>query len=132
MYFTGIHICLFSIFFAVFLVPTHALRADETYDVGTFITTATFRWNNENWQTEEHPKVATFTMRADGSAYGITETGVPFTQDNVENAYGIRIQRFEIQDHYHYVIDGEIAYTTAELSARLAQAYEVHVDSPAA
>lgn len=104
-------------------VPIQLARAEETYTLGTVMTTATFRFNNENWFTAPHPKIASFTIRDDRSSYGLTETGVPFTQYNIPNDVGIRIQRFEIQDHYHYIVAGEIAYTFEELSVQLARAY---------
>jgi hypothetical protein len=115
------HISIFSLFLAVFFIPQYPTYAEETYLTGTIMTTATFRFNNENWNTLPHPQVATFTVRDDGSAYGLTETNIPFTQDNVANDFGIRIQRFEIQDHYHYIVEGTIAYSLEELSAELAQ-----------
>jgi hypothetical protein len=51
----------------------------------------------------------------------------PSTQYNVPNDIGVRVQRFEIQDHYHYIVEGEIANTLSELSARLALAYESRI-----
>lgn len=108
---------------ALFAVPLHTSSADETFHVGTIVQTATFRWNNENWFTEEHPKIAEFTVRADGSAYGLTETGIPFSQENVENMLNLRIQRFVMEDHYHYIIDGAVVYTLEEFSIQLAKAY---------
>ncbi len=114
-----IFIVTFSI---VFSVPFLIAYAEESYEFNTVLTTTSFRFNNENWFTTEHPKIASFTVRDDGSAYGNTETGVSFSQYNIPNDYGIKIQRFEIQDHYHYIIDGEIAYTTTELSMHLAKA----------
>lgn len=109
---------------SIFSVPLYSLFADETYTVSPYSDTATFRFNNENWFTAEHPKVASFTIKDDGSSYGITEAGVTFVQYNVPNEAGIRIQRFEIEDHYHYIVEGEIVYTFEELSARLAQSYQ--------
>ena len=115
--------------FAIFLIvclyftsPFGAVFANESYVVGTVSGSQGFRWNNENWFTAKHPRIASFTVRSDGSAFGMTETGVTFTQDNVLNDAGIRIQRFVMEDHYHYIIDGEVVYTAEELSARLARA----------
>jgi hypothetical protein len=82
------------------------------------------RFNNDNWYTLPHPRVATFSVSEDGSVVGFTENGISFVQYNVPNVYGIRVQRFEIQDHYHYIVDGEIADTFTELSQLLALAYE--------
>ncbi len=107
----------------ILCMPQYPLRALETYTVGTVMTTATFRWNNENWFTEPHPKVASFTIQDDGSAYGLTETGVSFAQENVPNALGIRVQRFSMQDHYHFIIEGKDIYTFEQLSTELARIY---------
>lgn len=84
----------------------------------------TIRFNNENWYTLPHPKVATFSMLANGNAEGVTEDGRTFIQYMVPNPYGIRVQRFEVEDHYHYVVDGEIADSFTELSILLALAYK--------
>jgi hypothetical protein len=100
------------------------VHADETYFTGSITSYAEYRFNNENWDSLPHPMVAEFTVRDDGSAFGLTETGVSFVQYNVPNDVGIRVQRFEIQDHYHYIVEGEIANTIEELSARLALAYQ--------
>lgn len=108
---------------AVLIVPQHSVFCAETYTVGAVTGTPTFRFNNDNWFTEDHPQIASFSMNDDGSAFGLTVTGVPFTQYNVPNTAGIRIQRFEIEDHYHYIVEGEIVYSMTELSAHLAQAY---------
>ena len=82
------------------------------------------RFNNDNWYFLPHPRVTTFSVGADGSATGFTENGISFVQYNVPNPYGIRVQRFEIQDHYHYIVDGEIVDSFTEFSALLAQAHE--------
>ena len=116
-------LAIFYIILTILCVPTELTFATESYDFSTVTKTATFRFNNENWFTEAHPKIASFTIHDDGSASGLTETGVPFIQYNVPNMVGIRVQRFEIEDHYHYIINGEIAYSFEDLSARLAQAY---------
>lgn len=108
----------------LFFVPTQQVFAVEEYTFGTVMQTATFRFNNENWFTQVHPKFVSMIMHDDGSASGMTETGIPFVQYNVHNDVGIRVQRFEIQDHYHYIIEGEVAYSIENFSAQLAQAYE--------
>lgn len=115
---------IFLVLIVVLLFPVHMTYADDTFVTGTFYQTATFRWNNDNWLLYTQPRVNMFTIRDDGSSYGLTETGIPFVQYNIENALGMRIQRFEIEDHYHYVIEGEVVYTLKDFSAELAQAYE--------
>ncbi len=79
-------------------------------------------FTNENWLTVPHPKVAEFTVLEDGSAHGITETGIPFYQYTITSTPSVRIQRFEIEEHYHYIINGTVVYTEAELSIALANA----------
>lgn len=115
---------IFVVLCAVLLFPVQTALAEETYTVNTYYMPSPLRWNNENWLLYAQPRVNTFTIRDDGSTYGLTETGIPFVQYNIENALGIRIQRFEIEDHYHYVIEGEVVYTLQDFSAELAQAYE--------
>ena len=112
---------LYILFSAVLFMPLQSIFADETFEVGTILVTTPFRFNNENWFTTPHPKIASFTVRDDRSAYGLTETGIPFSQYNIPNDAGIRIQRFEMQDYSHYIVDGEIVSTITELSVRLAE-----------
>ena len=90
-------------------------------------TAETERFNNDNWYLLPHPRVATFSVSTDGSATGFTENGISFVQYNVPNTYGIRVQRFEIQEHYHYIVGGEIVNSFTEFSVLLAQAYRAHM-----
>lgn len=118
---TTLLITVFSVFF---FVPQHFVSAEtETYLYDSPYITDTIRWNNDNWFILSQPVVNTFTISDDGTAYGMTNTDVPFTQYTVPNTIGARIQRFEIQDHYHYIIDGEIVYSLEDFSIQLAQAY---------
>lgn len=48
-------------------------------------TTLAERFNNENWYILPHPRVATFSVNADGRASGFTEDGISFAQFNVPN-----------------------------------------------
>lgn len=125
----GIVVFIFCALFVLSLGVAHA--EEETYTVGTMYSNPSFRWNNENWFTIAHPIIYTFTIRDDGSSYGLTESGVPFTQVNIENSIGARIQRFEIQDHFHYIVEGEIIYSIEDFSIGLARAYENQIPSTA-
>jgi len=112
------------IFIALFTsIDTSVIRAEESYSFGEQTYLPTFRFTQNSWFTMPHPRVISFSVREDGSAIGLTETGIVFTQYNVPNSAGIRVQRFEIEDHFHYIIEGEIVYSFTEFSARLAQAY---------
>lgn len=122
--FSSIHNCAsFIILCAVFLIPVQSSHAEETYTFSSSYMPSPLRWNNENWLLYAQPRINTFTIRDDGSMYGFTETGIPFSQYNVENTIGMRIQRFEIEDHYHYIIEGEVVYSLEDFSAKLALAY---------
>lgn len=113
-----------SLLFALsYINAPMSLFAMESYVLGEPTKMQSFRFNNENWFTLPHPTVVSFSVLHDGSAFGFTDTGVRFTQYTIPNTAGVRVQRFEIQDHYHYIIDGEAVYGMTEFSARLARAY---------
>ncbi len=114
---------LFVLLSTVFLIPSHFSLAEETYTFSSYYMPSPLRWNNENWLLYAQPRINTFTIRDDGSMYGFTETGIPFFQYNIENTVGMRIQRFEIEDHYHYIIEGEVVYSLEDFSTELALAY---------
>lgn len=116
----GITLTLLTLFT---YTPAHVSFAEETFTIiPSPYKPSLFRFNNDNWFTTLHPRIASFTMNDDGDAYGYTDTGVSFVQYNVPNTTSIRVQRFEIQDHYHYIVDGEPVYTLSELSIRLVNA----------
>lgn len=108
-----------------FLHDETSAEVTKTYTTGVVSSYSTTRFDNENLHTLPHPKVISFSIREDGSAFGLTETGVVFSQYNVPNTAGIRVQRFEIDAHFHYIIEGEPVYSFTEFSARLALAYTV-------
>jgi len=83
-----------------------------------------FRFNNINWFAVPHPTVASFTMAPDRNAHGTTTTGIPFRLFNIPTSDGVMLQRFEIQDHFHYLVNGRVVYTLPEVSAALALASE--------
>ncbi len=109
---------------SAYIVPLSSCLADETYDIAPITPHPNAeRFTNANWSTLLQPEVATFTMLPDGSMHGTTVNGIDFVQYNIPNDAGIRVQRFEIEDHYHYIIDGEVVYSFEDFSAKLAQAY---------
>jgi hypothetical protein len=56
--------------------------------------------------------------------FGTIADGTPFRQINIINNSKIRIQKFEMQDYYHFIVDGEIAYDLQKLSALVAKKYK--------
>lgn len=80
-------------------------------------------FSSENWHTLPHPKVAEFALSITGEAYGTLIDGRVFTQTNVPNELGIRVQRFSIDSHYHFIIEGIPVYSLEALSTQLAYEY---------
>ncbi len=109
-----------TLFFALCLLTYPAVTYGEETAVPDQITQTTIRFNNDNWETLPHPRVADFSVQEDGSVIGSTEDGRSFIQFNIPNEYGVRVQRFEIDDHYHYIVGGTIAQSFTELSILLA------------
>lgn len=112
--------------FAVLFIAVSLLSFSGLEEVfaqeGTHTTkvTASVRWNNTNWHTTPHPKPTSFRVTKEGEIFGFVEGGTSFRQINVVGDFGgARIQRFEIDDHYHYIVEGEIAYTLKEISLAL-------------
>lgn len=97
--------------------------ADETYVIDTVLESPSTPFTKYTWLTTEHPKIASFTTLDNGNAYGMTTTGVPFSQSTVPNNVGIRVQRFEIEDHFHYIVEGKIIGSLEALSTQLALVY---------
>src|SRR5690606_40674691 len=81
--------------------PMHQVEAQETVTK----VTASVRWNNQNWFTSVHPTPETFEVTSEGEVFGTTTNGIPFTQTNVPNEAGVRVQKFVIQDHYHFIVE---------------------------
>ena len=100
------------------------LYADETYTLETTFEHSAVSFDNQNWFTSFHPLIAQFTVLSNGNSFGTTTTGAKFSQYSVPNDVGIKVQRFEIQDHFHYIVEGRIVNTLETLSAQLALAHK--------
>lgn len=125
-----ITVCLFTISSVFDIAQASTNQADQTTTQTNMITTQEdFRFNNENWLTTEHPEPAYFAINEFGEIYGMTTTNIPFTQTNLPNELGVRVQKFVIQDHYHYIVDGNIAYTDAELAQNILMVLDKHYTS---
>jgi hypothetical protein len=88
--------------------------------------TAGVRFNNQNWFTTPHPEPETFFVTEKGEVYGTTTTGIPFTQTNfiATSSPDVRVQKFTIQDHSHYIVDSQIAYSLEELDVKIAELHQ--------
>lgn len=98
--------------------------ANETYVIEEAKEIVNTHFTKYTWLTTLHPKVASFTALDNGDFFGRTTTGVPFFQHSILNSEGIRIQRFEIEDHFHFIVEGTIIGSLEALSAQLASVYE--------
>jgi hypothetical protein len=99
---------------------TFAITALAAEDYSVIVTTDPgTSWNQSNWFTRSHPTPAQFSITNTGEMYGITTSGITFTQTNVPNRFGFRIQKFTMQNHYHYIVDGVPIYNLTELSVAL-------------
>jgi hypothetical protein len=82
----------------------------------------------ENWDSVPHPVVVSFSRDTYGNWTGITKDGRIFRQYAIENQYGIRIERFEIDGYHHFVVEGEIMYSLSDLSRSLVHAHNRSLD----
>jgi hypothetical protein len=104
-------------------LPIYFAAADETYYLDEPVETPSVYFSKYTWLMTEHPKILNFTWLPNGDSYGRTTTGVPFKQYTVPTDAHIRVQRFEIQDHFHYIVEGAIIGSLEALSAHLAASY---------
>lgn len=75
------------------------------------IVTAVILCNLLNWEYSPRciAPVDYFVVEESGEAWGALTSGVTFTQRNISNDLGIRLQRFQMEDVYFYMTDkGEI------------------------
>ncbi len=108
------------VLFLISIVNSPIVSAEE-FLFGPVVEETHIRFDNENWFTLPHPMVASFIRHSDGSTSGMTENGIPFKQYRIQNELGIRVERFEIEDHYHYIVEGTIVESFQELSIALAE-----------
>lgn len=74
--------------------------------------------NFDNYLTSEvcTSPPATFDIDADGNFTGELESGVPFSQTNIVNGI-TRLQRFTLQDYYHFVSDKGVIMAETDIQA---------------
>jgi hypothetical protein len=62
-------------------------------------------YTNDNIWNSEHDKPVTVEQDAFGNFSGRTETGKVFYQNNIENSFSVRLQRFSIDEAFFYISD---------------------------
>ena len=93
MEFMGTRIaCLPLLIFALFVsfLPQTEAAVPETY-------------TNDNLWSTTHDMPVSFIVQDDGSITGLTASGKKFSQINVANDAGIRLQKFIIDEAWFYV-----------------------------
>ncbi len=73
----------------------------------------TYFFSDITWKTAVHPNVVSFSRGIDGTYYGITDDGRTFVQFPFFHNAEYRIERFEIDAHHHYIVNG-IIYDSLE------------------
>ncbi|MBA4307011.1 MAG: hypothetical protein C0429_09780 [Sphingopyxis sp.] len=75
--------------------------------------------SNANWQHSERciAPVDYFVVEENGESWGFLTSGVQFTQRNVSNELGARLQRFQLEDAYWFVTDKGVIEATTETEA---------------
>lgn len=96
---------------SILFIPSYSALANESnHDLNY----------NDQIQKNENPrlglKVTSFSVDADGNATGTLEDGTDFRQYTIFFDNNIRVQKFEMKDYYHYVVNDQIAYSLRELS----------------
>lgn len=81
--------------------------------------TVSISCNNQNIATSPRctAPVDWFVVNDDGSAWGQLESGITFTQLNVSNQLGVRLQKFIIEDAYWYITDRGVIYADGDIEA---------------
>lgn len=82
-------------------------------------TSAHVRWNQDNWKTTPHPQISNFAVDEYGNAEGTLADGSTFRQYDIYFDGRTRVQKFELDDYHHFVVNDNIAYSLQELSILL-------------
>lgn len=74
--------------------------------------------SNANYDHSERCKAPVEAFEVvDGEAYGHLTSGVNFTQTNVSNDLGVRLQRFQMENAFWYVSDKGVIEAESDLQA---------------
>ncbi len=73
----------------------------------------TYFFSDITWKTAVHPNVVSFSRGIDGTYHGITDDRRTFVQFPFFQNTEYRIERFEIDAHHHYIVNG-IIYDSLE------------------
>lgn len=83
----------------------HALCA--CYLLFPLITLSSLIYTEEKWRNQPHPKVISLSLGESGRITGVTEGGYKFTQEQILDLDDLRVDRFVMGEHVHYIANGE-------------------------
>ena len=58
-----------------------------------------------------------FVVEESGESWGYLSSGVSFTQTNVVNELGVKLQKFQLEDAFWYVTDKGVIYAESDIEA---------------
>lgn len=76
-----------------------------------------FMYTQDNINTTYHETPFSFTVTAEGEAFGLTLSGMAFSQTNITTIPGVRMQRFVIGAASWYVSDHGVIWADTDLEA---------------
>lgn len=76
-------------------------------------------YTNDNFWSDSttHDRPISFTVDEEGNVHGATETGKIFSQVNVPNEQGIRLQKFMIDEAFYYIYERGIIRADSDAAA---------------
>lgn len=98
----------------LFAVALLVLGALPSHGVSAAIPTV---YTNDNFFSSEHDMPVTFEQDILGNFYGHTATGKVFSQVNIENSLGVRLQKFSIDEAYYYITDRGVIVAQNDITA---------------
>jgi len=91
----------------------------QVADASTLTTTLKVPCTNANWQHSPYCTAEPdwFIVNDDGSSFGQLTSGAQFTQRNVSNDLGVRLQRFQLEEAFWYVTDKGDIHAETDIQA---------------
>ena len=74
-------------------------------------------YTNDNFFLSDHEVPTSFEQDLLGNFYGRTTTGKIFSQVNIENSLGVRLQKFSIDEAYYYITDRGVITAQNDITA---------------
>lgn len=108
----------YGLVMAVIAVSTWAWDKVHAESAATSVTVS-IQCNNQNVSTSPRctAPVDWFIVNDDGSAFGQLTSGITFSQFNISNELGVRLQKFVIETAYWYITDRGVIHADTDTQA---------------